>query len=113
MEWARGPPSSSELRRGPVPVDPLDAGDAELRDLGEERLDDRGVRVVGVDEHGEGGVAVGHGRHGLILPLPGLHVGQVPRELTSTSVDSSSPVTCAVMWLLVSSGAEKMVSWAR
>ena len=46
----------AELRRGPVAVDALDAGDAERRDLGEQPGDDDRVRVVGVDQHREVGV---------------------------------------------------------
>ena len=53
-----------ELRAGPVAVDALDRRGAVLGDLGEQAVDDGGLRVVGVDENGERGGTCGHGvRH--------------------------------------------------
>jgi hypothetical protein len=72
-----------QVRRGPVAVDPPDAGHPVLRHFGEQPLDHRGPRVVGVDQHREpGGVGgfVGHvlrschhdrPRGGPAPPMPG------------------------------------------
>ncbi|MCY1460121.1 hypothetical protein D9M71_776520 [compost metagenome] len=44
---------AAQLRPCPVAIDALDAGDAVLGDLLEQAFDDRGRRIVGVDEDGQ------------------------------------------------------------
>ena len=59
---------------GPVAVDALDAGDAELRDLGEQPVDDRRLRVVGIDQYGEPALIVVGVAKLMCLSAPSLYL---------------------------------------